>query len=1047
MRWLVATSLQFRFLVVFGAIVVLLYGLTRLGSMPVDVFPEFAPPQVEIQTEGPGMSTTEVEELITIQLEQAMYGTPGLAYLRSKSVPALSSIKLVFQQETDLLRARQLVAERLQLAAKSLPSSVGSTVMLPPLSSTSRVMKIGMSSKSLSMMDMSMVAWWTVRFKLLEVPGVANVLFWGERPKQLQVQLDPERLQAYDVTLNDVLQVSSGALELGLIPSSTAGKTRTGGFIDTPNHRLEIQHVLGVVAPEQFAEATIYDRKKADGAPLRLGDLGRVGWDTWPLIGDAVINDGPGILLVVEKFPWANTLDVTRGVEQAIDAMRPGLTGIEFDTTIFRPASFIETAIDNLKGSLWWGAGLVTAVLLLFLFEWRLAMISVTIIPLSLMVALLVLDARGSTINVMILAGLAVAIGAVVDDAIVDVENIVRRLRQLRREGSDKSTARIVLDASLEVRGAIVWASLIEISALMPVFFLDGLTGSFFQPLAQAYVIAVFASMLAALTLTPALILILLSRAPIEHGASPLNHWLGRIYERILVRAIRWPRLAYATVGVIVIAGVGVVPFLGQELLPSFRETDFLMHWVTAPGTGHSEMYRMTQQASRELRGIPGVRNFGAHIARAVAADEVVGMNFTENWISISPSIDYDRTVASVQATVDGYPGLVRDVQTYLKERTKEVLSGTSDSIVVRISGPNLQTIRGKAQDVRAALSGIEGVIDLKVQLQTDVPQVQVEVDLARAQRYGLTPGDVRRAAAVWLAGLEVSDIHRDGKVYDVVVWSTPESRTSVTSLRELVIDTPGGGRVRLEDVADVRVAPTPNVIERENLSRKIDVSLNVRGRDLGSVARDVELALKGVTFPLEYHAQVLGEYAERQTAQQRLLLVGAVAVVAIFFLLVTSFQKLRLALLTFFTLPWAVVGGLLAAALAGGGTLSLGSLVGLLTVLGIATRNGIMLISHFQHLENEEGQPFGPGLVVRGARERLAPILMTALATGVALLPLALAGHTPGHEIEQPMAIVILGGLVTSTLLNLLVIPTMYLRFARPRNSVGPSANLRTPT
>jgi CzcA family heavy metal efflux pump len=1031
MRAIVASSLHFRFLVVFAAGVLMLFGILRVREMPVDVFPEFAPPLVEIQTEGPGMSTTEIEELITIPLEQAMYGTPGLAYLRSKSVTGLSSVRMIFKPGTDLLLARQLVGERLAIAVRSLPASTGLTHMLAPLSSTSRVMKIGMSSSTMDMLELSTIAWWDLRFKVLQVPGVANIVFWGERTKMLQVQLDPERMRAYDVSLDETEQVTSGALEMGLLKYSPAGKMRTGGFIDTPNHRFEIQHILPVVTPEELAQVTIADKKKSDGSALRLGDLSQVVWDHPPLIGDAVINDGPGILMIVEKFPWGNTLDVTRGVEQALASMQPGLPGVDFDTRIFRPASFIETAIENLRNSLLIGAALVMLVLLLFLFEWRLAVISATIIPVSLMAALLVLDLRGSTINVMILAGLAVSIGAVVDDAIVGVENIVRRLRQARNEGSTTPTWRVVLDASIEVRGAIVWASLIEISALVPVFFMEGLTGSFFEPLAEAYVIAVLASTLAALTLTPALVLILMNRpAALEHRGSPLVPVLNRLYERFLLRAISRTRLAYATVGAIVAAGVGVTPFLGQELLPSFKETDFLMHWVTAPGTGRPEMFRITQQASRELRSIPGVLNFGAHIARAVSADEVVGMNFTENWISIDPKANYDATVASIQATVDGYPGLVRDVQTYLKERIKEVLTGSSDSIVVRISGPDLLVLRAKAEEVRGALSGIDGVADLKVQLQTDVPQLQVQLDLAKAQQYGLKPGDVRRAGASLISGLEVSDIHRDGKVWDVNIWSIPESRGDVSSLRELLIDTPSGQRVRLADVADIRIGPTPNVVERENLSRKIDVSLNVKYRDLGAVARDVEQALQTVRFPLEYNAQVLGEYAERQAAQQRLLIVGMIAVIAIFFLLYTSFQNWRLTLLTFLTLPWAIVGGLLAAALAGGGMLSLGSLVGLLTVLGIATRNGIMMISHFQHLEDREGEPFGPALVVRGARERLSPILMTALATGLALVPLAIAGNTPGHEIENPMAIVILGGLVTSTLLNLVVVPTLYLRF-----------------
>jgi Cu/Ag efflux pump CusA len=430
-----------------------------------------------------------------------------------------------------------------------------------------------------------------------------------------------------------------------------------------------------------------------------------------------------------------------------------------------------------------------------------------------------------------------------------------------------------------------------------------------------------------------------------------------------------------------------------------------------------------------------------------VLGDEVVGINAAKIWVSIAPTANYELTLATIQQVVDRYPGLVGTVQSYTQKTLTQVLTGSDEALVVRIFGPDWGILRNTAQDVRAALSRVDGVVDLRSELTVEGPHIEIEVDLAKAKRYGINPGDVRRVASTLVNGLEVGSLFDQQKVFDVIVWSTPESRSSVTSVRELLIDTPGGGRVRLEDVADVRVAPTLDLINREAVSRKTDVTLRVQGRDLGSVARDVELALKGVSFPLEYHAKVLGEYAESQAAQQRLLAAGVIAALGAFLLLQAAFQSWRLATFAFFTLPWAVVGGLLAAALAGGGTLSLGSLVGLLTVLGIATRNGIMLISHFQHLENEEGEPFGPGLVVRGARERLAPILMTALATSVALLPLALAGNTPGHEIEHPMAIVILGGLVTSTLLNLLVVPTLYLRFARPRSSVGPSATLPTPT
>jgi Cu/Ag efflux pump CusA len=433
------------------------------------------------------------------------------------------------------------------------------------------------------------------------------------------------------------------------------------------------------------------------------------------------------------------------------------------------------------------------------------------------------------------------------------------------------------------------------------------------------------------------------------------------------------------------------------------------------------------------------VRNCGSHIGQALMADEPYGVYFTENWVSVDPEVDYDDTLAQIQELVDGYPGLIRDVQTYLKERIREVLTGSSDSVVVRIYGPDLHLLADKADEVRDALEGIEGIVDLKKELHMDTPQIEIETDLNAARQYGLKPGDIRRATAFLVQGEEVGDIFVSGKTYDVNVWSTAETRDSLTDIQELLLNTPTRGHVRMQEVADVRIAPVPNVVEREGQSRKIDVSANVKGRDLGSVARDVEAALEGVEFPLEFHAEVIGEYAERQAAQRNLLIAGAVAVVVIYFLLYTSFENWRLATLTFVTLPWALVGGLLAAYVTSG-ILSLGSLVGLLTVLGIATRNGIMMISHFQHLEEEEGETFGPALVMRGAKERIAPIMMTALTTGLALVPLAFTGNIPGQEIEYPMAIVILGGLVTSTLLNLLVVPTLYLRFGKSKGWQPPA-------
>jgi CzcA family heavy metal efflux pump len=1043
MRWIIRGSLRLRFLPAFAAMALIHFGLDQIKEMRVDVFPEFAPPLVEIQTEAIGLSTEESEALVTVPLEQAFSGIPQLETMRSKTVPGLSSIVLIFERGTDLMLARQQVQERLAQAQPLLPNVARPPVILQPLSATSRVMKIGVSSSTISLVDMSEIYRWKIRPRLMSVRGVANVAAWGQRKRQLQVQVDPDRLRALGITLNQVMESTSDALSVGLLAYKKGAKTGTGGFIDASARRIQVRHILPVVTPEDLARVSI---ETADGRKLRLSDVAKVVEGHPPLIGDGIVNDGPGLLLVVEKFPWANTLEVTEGVEEALEEMQPGLPGIAIDSTIFRPATFIELSIHNLTRALLVGSFLVVLVLLAFLYEWRAALISLVAIPLSLLTAILVLSAYGATVNTMILAGFAIALGEVVDDAIIDIENIMRRLRENRAAGSPRPAARVILDASLEIRSAVVYATLIITLAISPVFFMSGLSGAFFQPLATAYVLALLASMVVALTLTPALSLILLAHAPLERRESPLVRWLQHAYQGVLARILAVPRAAMGATAAMVLVGLAMLPLLGQSLLPAFKERDFLMHWVTKPGTSYPEMSRITIASSTELRAIPGVRNFGAHIGQAAKSDEVVGINFTENWISVDPAADYDATLARIQEVVDGYPGLYRDVLTYLKERIREVLTGSSQAIVVRIYGPDLQTLRSQADEVKQALAGIPGMIDLHTELQEDIPHIAVKVDLAKAERHGIKPGDVRRAAALLVGGIEVSDIYQAANLYDVTVWGVPETRSNLTHLREMLIDTPSGGHVRLGDVADVRILPTPNFIRRENVSRRIDVSANVSGRDLGSVVADVERRLQTIAFPLEYHAELVGEYAERQAAQARLFGFALAAAAGIFLLLQACFGSWRLAVMAFLALPSALVGGVLAS-FAGGGVISLGSLVGLLTVLGIASRNGILLINHYQHLEREEGERFGPGLILRGARERLRPILMTALTTGLAISPLVLFGQIPGHEIEHPMAVVILGGLVTSTLLNLFVVPTLYARFGRRDAGVAagpaPSGNV----
>lgn len=1013
LTWLIQTSLHLRLLVVTATIGVVVMGLVSLRQSKMDVFPEFAPPRVEVQTEAPGLSTEEVERLVSIPIENGLTSTPFVATMRSKSVLGLSSVVMILEPGANLEVARQNVQERLAVVAPSLPTAARTPVILPPLSSTSRILKVGIGSKSLSQMEMSETARWVIRPRLMAIPGVANVAIWGQTDRQYQVVVAPRQLAAQNVTLDEVVLGVGNAVALG-----------GGGFIDTPNQRLAIRHESWARTPEDLRRAVVALR---NGVALRVGDVGDVRIGAPPAIGDAVINGRPGLLLIVEKYPWGNTLEVTRGVEQALEELGPGLPDMEIDTTIFRPATFIEVALANLSWALWAGCALVVLVLLVFLADLPSAIISAVAIPVSLLSAVLIIIHLGHSVNTMVIAGLAIALGAVVDDAIIDVENITRRLRLNASLSHPEPVSTVILKASLEVRSSIVYATAIVIVTILPVFFLEGIAGAFFGPLAFAYVLAILVSLVVALTLTPALCLMLLRVKPGAATSSPMARWLQNIYGRILGRTIHRPGLALGFLLVCLVLTGLTLPRLGQEFLPHFKETDFLMHWVEKPGTSLEAMRRITIRASDELMTIPGVRNFGAHIGRAVAADEVVGPNFTELWISIEPDVDYDSTVEKIQEVVAGYPGLHRDVLTYLRERIKEVLSGTSASIVVRISGPELAGLRQSAHKVAAVLAEVPGVAELKVEAQVLVPQISIRMRPEQAALHGLTERDLRRAEDVFVNGLKVGEIYEGQAIQDVVVWSETPVRDDLAALRELLVESPDGNRVPLSEVADIAVVPAPNAIRREGATRCIDVSCNVEGRDLGSVAQDIRQKLQTVAFETGYFPETLGEFEAQEAARNRLSGLAVLAVLSVLVLLQSDFQSSRLVAVIFLTLPFSLIGGVAGIAL-GGGVISLGSLVGFVAVLGIAARNGIMLVSHYRHLQLEEGCAFNPELVLRGACERLVPIMMTALTATLALVPIVMGGNLPGYEIEYPMALVILGGMASSTVLSLFLLPTFYL-------------------
>ena len=1025
-RWIIGSSLQFRFLVVGVAAVLVMFGTFQLQKMPVDVFPEFAPPIVEVQTEAIGLSAEEVESLITLNLEELLSGVPWLQSIRSKSVTGLSSIVLTFERGTDIMRARQMIQERLTLAY-TLPNVAQPPVILQPLSATNRFMMIGISSEKVEPTELSLLARWTVKPKLLGVPGVANVAIWGQRLRQLHVQIDPQRLREARLLQQDVIAAAGDALWVSPLTFLKGSAPGTGGWIDNANQRLGVHHVMPIATPEDMAKVAVAPQHLVmTGKKMALGEIAEVTYAHPPLIGDAFVNDGNGLMLVVEKLPSANTLEVTRGVEQALAELSLGLPGVEIDPTVFRLASYIEDSISNLTEAMIIGAVLVIFVIGAFLFNWRSAIISGVSIPLSLLAAVIALNLTGASINMMILAGLVVALGVVIDDAIVDVEKLMGRLRE-RKEGGGTSIAAIIYETMLETRSAAIYPALIVMLAVAPILFMGGVSGAFFGPLALSYLLAVVASMVVALTVTPALSLMLLGKVSRGAGESPIAAWLRARYGAFLQSVMKAPRATVIAAAGMVAVGVAVWPLLGQSLLPALKETDLLVNWITAPGTSYTETYRVTSRVSRELLSLPGVRNVGAHVGRAVTGDQVVGINSSQIWLSIDPEADYDKVVAAVRDTIDGYPGIDRNVQTYLRDKVSEVLTGESNAIVVRIYGQKRDVLGRKAEEVRQALSDIPGIADLRAEGQVEEPQVRVKVDLDAAGRVSVKPGDVRRSSATVFSGLTVGFLFEEQKIYDVMVWSAPEARQSLSNIRDLWVEKADRHHVRLDDVADVSIVPSPTVIRHERIAPYVDVVANVVGRDLGSVSRDVETRLKKVEFPLEYHPELLGEYAERLAAQQRILGVAAAALIGIFLLLQACFRSWRLALIAFLALPASIAGGVLAA-FASGGVVSLGSIVGFLAVLGIAARNGVLLINHYQHLEGQGGVPFGLDLVLRGARERLSPILGSSAAILAALLPIIVFGQIPGLEIAQPTAIVIMGGLLASTVVTLFVIPALYL-------------------
>ena len=846
MRWIVRSSLKYRAMVLVLAAVVMVLGVVQLREMPKDVLPEFGQPTVEVQTEALGLSAAEVEQLITVPLEQDLLN--GVAFvdtIHSKSVPGLSSIQLVFKHGTPITRARQVVNERLTQAA-GIPNVAKPPQMIQPLSSTSRLMMVGLSSKRISLINIGVLARWTIRPRLLGVPGVANVSIWGQRERQLQVQVDPNELAARGVTLDQVISTTGNALwwsPLGRLEANTPG---SGGFFDGPSQRLGIFHESPIKTPADLAQVPL-ETNAPDGAapttetPPRLGDVVQVVEDHQPLIGDSVLRDGSGLVLVIEKLPNANVVDVTHGVEEALDELGPGLRGITVDRSIFRPATYVERSTSNTFMAFLIGLALFIVLLFLVFFEWRIALIAAVAIFASVLAAVLVLGLRGETINTVVLAGLALAVLVLVDDVTGDSENVRRRLRHRSTDSGERAPTDAVVEALLEMRRPLAYATVVILLALLPIVVLKGEAGAFLPPLAFSYAVAVVVSMVVALTITPALSALLLSGE--RNGPdAPVVRWLHRGYDRFSGRVLHSARPAYCIFAGLVLVGIVTLPFLdrGGSLVPPLRDTTLLVKWDGAPGTSIAEMDRISARASRELRALPGVRDVGAHVGRAVLGDRVVGASSGELWVAVKDSADYDQTVASIRQVVAGYPGVDHSVTSYPTERINEILHKPKRDVTVRVYGADLAVLRAKANEVKRAITKVDGVANPRIQLPDEEPTFRVEVKLDATQRAGVKPGDVRRASAALLSGIDVGALFQDQKVFDVMVWGNPSTRANLSNIRALPIDTPSGDTVRLGDVADVRAAPTESVIQHEDVSRFVDIGADVNGRVTADVAGDI---------------------------------------------------------------------------------------------------------------------------------------------------------------------------------------------------------------
>jgi CzcA family heavy metal efflux pump len=1018
---IVRFSIRFRGVVIALACALLVYGIVSLSRIPYSVFPEFAPPEVEIQTEAPGLSPEQVETLVTQRIENAINGALGIDTLRSRSIQGLSVIAVVFRSGTDIYLDRQAVAERLASISNELPAGVETPLMTPLTTSTSWALIVGLTSASQNLMTVRTAADWIVKPGLLAVRGVAGVEVVGGDVRQLQVQFEPQELVRYGVSVDQLIAVAQRATGV-----------RGAGFADTPNQRVVLRTEGASLTPAQLARTVL---THADGANVLLGDVAKVTNAPAPAIGGATVRGVPGVILIVDTAYGANTLDVTAGLDKALAEMRPALAaqGIELHTHLFRASDFINVALRNIRDSLLIGAVLVVAVLFLFLFNFRIAAISCTAIPLSLLAAVIVLWRMGVSLNTMTLGGLSIAIGVVVDDAVIDVENIYRRLRENSALPNPRPMFSVVLDASIEVRSAVVYASFAVMLVFLPVLGMSGVAGRLFGPLATAYIWAIFMSLIVALTVTPALCAVLLGGPELPPEEPPAVRWLKNGYRWLLERTERAPRILLVIVAVIVALGVGAALSISESFLPDLREGAITVHMTALPGTSLQESLRLGDRITEALLKIPNVIAVSQRAGRAELGTDTMGTHQSEIDVNIEArnGEQVAATRAGIRKVLSEFPGPLLSSNGFLVERINETVSGYVTPVVVNIFGNDLDELDREAARIVQTLNSIRGADHVQLQSPPGTPQVVVRLRKTDLERWGFDPVDVLEVVRTAYNGDVVGQIYDGNRVFDVSVILAPGSRPRLGEIGNLLLKSPEGNYVALNQLADVFEAPARYLILHEGARRVQTVTCDVRGRSVESFVNEAQARVARLTLPVGSYVEFTGTAEEQARSRRDLLVDSLLAMLGIVLLLSIVMGNYRNLLLVLLNLPFALVGGIFAGWLTGG-NLSLGSLVGFVTLFGITVRNSIMLISHYEHLVQFEGMAWNWQTALRGASERLSPILMTALVTGFGLLPLAIGSGDPGREIEGPMAIIILGGLATSTALNLLVLPTLALRYGQ---------------